>query len=30
VRNYLSSVIQKLGAHNRAEAIAVAEHKGWL
>jgi len=30
VRNYLSSVIQKLGARNRAEAIAVAEQKGWL
>ena len=30
VRNYLSSVIQKLGARNRAEAIATAELKGWL
>jgi two-component system response regulator DesR len=30
VRNYLSSVIQKLGARNRAEAIATAEQKGWL
>ena len=28
--DYLSSVIQKLGARNRAEAIAVAEQKGWL
>lgn len=30
VRNYLSSVIQKLGARNRTEAIAMAEQKGWL
>ena len=30
VRNYLSSVIHKLGARNRAEAIAFAEQKGWL
>ena len=30
VRNYLSSVIHKLGARNRAEAIAMAEQKGWL
>ena len=30
VRNYLSSVIHKLGARNRAEAIATAEQKGWL
>jgi two-component system response regulator DesR len=30
VRNYLSSVIQKLGVRNRAEAIANAEDKGWL
>jgi two-component system response regulator DesR len=30
VRNYLSSVIHKLGVRNRAEAIATAEHKGWL
>ena len=30
VRNYLSSVIQKLNARNRAEAISVAEQKGWL
>ncbi len=30
VRNYLSSVIQKLGVRNRAEAIATAEAKGWL
>jgi two-component system response regulator DesR len=30
VRNYLSSVIQKLGVRNRAEAITAAEQKGWL
>jgi two-component system response regulator DesR len=30
VRNYLSSVIHKLGVRNRAEAIAAAEQKGWL
>jgi two-component system response regulator DesR len=30
VRNYLSSAIQKLDAHNRAEAIDIAAEKGWL
>jgi two-component system, NarL family, response regulator DesR len=30
VRNYLSSAMQKLGAHSRAEAIRVADEKGWL
>jgi two-component system response regulator DesR len=30
VRNHLSSAIQKLDAHNRMEAIHVAEEKGWL
>jgi two-component system, NarL family, response regulator DesR len=30
VRNYLSASIRKLGARNRAEAIAVARDKGWL
>lgn len=30
VRNDLSSAMQKLGAHSRAEAIKVAEDKGWL
>jgi two-component system response regulator DesR len=30
VRNYLSSAIQKLGARTRAEAVRVAEEKGWL
>lgn len=30
VRNHLSAVIQKLGARNRNEAVAIAEDKGWL
>lgn len=30
VRNHLSTVIQKLGAHNRMEAARLAEQKGWL
>ena len=30
VRNYLSAAIGKLGARNRAEAIRIAEEKGWL
>jgi two-component system, NarL family, response regulator DesR len=30
VRNHLSSAIQKLGARNRAEALQIAERKGWL
>jgi hypothetical protein len=30
VRNYLSSAIRKLGARNRAEAVQIAEEKGWL
>ncbi|MGD9696349.1 MAG: DNA-binding response regulator [Thermoleophilia bacterium] len=30
VRNYLSSAIHKLGARNRAEALSIAEEKGWL
>ncbi len=30
VRNHLSAAIQKLGARNRAEAVQVAERKGWL
>jgi two-component system response regulator DesR len=29
-RNHLSSIMQKLGGSNRAEAIRVAERKGWL
>ena len=30
VRNHLSSAMQKLDARNRAEALRVAEEKGWL
>jgi two-component system response regulator DesR len=30
VRNYLSAAIRKLGARNRAEALRIAETKGWL
>ncbi|MEU5862015.1 response regulator transcription factor [Nonomuraea sp. NPDC047529] len=30
VRNYLSSAITKTGARNRAEAVRVAESRGWL
>jgi two-component system response regulator DesR len=30
VRNYLSAAIRKLGARNRAEALRIAEDKGWL
>jgi len=30
VRNHLSAAIQKLGARNRAEAVEIAERKGWL
>jgi two-component system response regulator DesR len=30
VRNHLSAAIQKLGARNRAEAVEVAQRKGWL
>ena len=30
VRNHLSSAMQKLDARNRAEAVRVAEEKGWL
>ena len=30
VRNYLSTAIRKLGARNRAEAVRIAEDKGWL
>jgi two-component system response regulator DesR len=30
VRNHLSSVMQKLGAANRAEALRMAEEKGWI
>jgi two-component system response regulator DesR len=30
IRNHLSAAIQKLGAHNRAEAGRIAQEKGWL
>jgi two-component system, NarL family, response regulator DesR len=30
VRNHLSAAIQKLYAHNRADAARLAEEKGWL
>ena len=30
VRNYLSAAIRKLGVRNRAEALGIAEAKGWL
>jgi two-component system response regulator DesR len=30
VRNYLSSAISKTGVRNRAEAIRVADERGWL
>jgi two-component system response regulator DesR len=30
VRNHLSSVMQKLDARNRAEALKIAEENGWL
>jgi two-component system response regulator DesR len=30
VRNYLSAGIRKLGARNRAEAVRIADEKGWL
>jgi two-component system, NarL family, response regulator DesR len=30
VRNHLSSVMHKLDARNRAEAVRMAEEKGWL
>ena len=29
-RNHLSSIMQKLDAHSRIEAIRVAEERGWL
>jgi two-component system response regulator DesR len=30
IRNHLSAAIQKLGARNRAEAVRLAQEKGWL
>ena len=29
-RNHLSSIMGKLGAHSRVEALRIAEEKGWL
>jgi two-component system response regulator DesR len=29
-RNHLSTIMQKLGARNRAEAVRMAEEKGWI
>ena len=30
VRNYLSSAMGKTGARTRAEAVLIAEQRGWL
>ncbi|WP_100330026.1 response regulator transcription factor [Bacillus xiapuensis] len=30
IRNYMSEIIQKLGAKNRIEAISIAKGKGWI
>jgi two-component system response regulator DesR len=30
VRNYLSRIIQKLGARNRVDAIRIANEEGWI
>lgn len=30
VRNYISEIIQKMGAKNRTEAATIAEKKGWI
>ena len=30
VRNHLSAAMVKLGARNRAEALRIAEGRGWL
>jgi two-component system response regulator DesR len=30
VRNHISSALQKLDARNRAEALRIAEERGWL
>ncbi|AXE79998.1 response regulator transcription factor [Streptomyces atratus] len=30
IRNYLSMAIQKMAARNRAEAVRIAQEKGWL
>ncbi len=30
VRNYLTSIVSKLGARNRIDAIRIAEEAGWI
>lgn len=30
IRNYISEILQKLGANNRTEAAKIAAEKGWL
>lgn len=30
VRNYMTSILSKLGAENRTAAVKVAQEKGWL
>ncbi|GEL03840.1 response regulator transcription factor [Rummeliibacillus sp. G93] len=30
IRNYISEIINKLGAKNRIEAISMAQQKGWI
>ena len=30
VRNHISSIIAKIGARNRVDAIRIADHSGWL
>jgi two-component system, NarL family, response regulator DesR len=30
VRNHISSIITKVGARNRVDAIRIADHSGWL
>jgi two-component system response regulator DesR len=30
IRNHLSAAIQKVGARNRAEAVRIAQERGWL
>jgi two-component system response regulator DesR len=30
VRNYLTTIVTKLGARNRVDAIRIAEDSGWI
>ena len=30
VRNYLSEILQKVGAKNKVEALAICRKNGWL